>query len=91
MHIWVFSGEGAIFPSGVFSSRDRAEAWISGHSLSGTLTAYPLDSGIYEWAIAHGTYDANKEVSPRLIGRFSSAYQEHYHYVDGILEKVPNH
>jgi hypothetical protein len=80
--IWVFHGEGR-FAGGAFTSRELAEAWIARHSLSGVLTLYPLDTGVYEWAVARGTYDGEKEVSPRLVGSFSSAYQEHYHYVDG--------
>ena len=84
--VWVFNGEGSSFPSGVFTSREAAEAWIAKHALSGTLTAYPLDTGIYEWAISKGYYSSEKPVSAILVGRFSSAYQDHAHFIDGKAE-----
>ena len=50
---WVYVFNGAdpqqkgrtSLPSGVFTSREKAEAWITRHRLSGLLTAYPLDEG----------------------------------------------
>jgi hypothetical protein len=48
---WVFNGGGGRFPSGVFSTREKAEAWINQHGLSGVLTKYPLDEGAWDWAI----------------------------------------
>jgi hypothetical protein len=86
MNIWVFTGEGGRFPSGVFSSRDGADAWIAKHALSGVLTSYPLDSGVYEWAVSQGYFGADKPVSSGLVGKFSSAYQEHYHYTEGVMD-----
>jgi hypothetical protein len=84
--VWVFNGAGGHFPSGVFTSRERAEAWILANRLEGTLTAYPLDEGVFDWAVrvdglteralSHGS-------EPKFVGRFSSALQEHYHYEDG--------
>lgn len=88
MDVWVFNGEGSAFPSGVFSTRADAERWIALHSLSGTLTRYPVDTGIYDWAVGRGTFKADKPVTPTFIGRFSSAYQEHYHYDDGLRNGV---
>lgn len=81
--VWVFHGEGGRFAGGAFTSRELAEAWITKHSLSGVLTLYPLDTGVYEWAVARGTFDREKDVDPGLVGAFSSAYQEHYHFIDG--------
>ncbi|HEU0053036.1 MAG TPA: hypothetical protein VFQ39_07655, partial [Longimicrobium sp.] len=48
--VWVFNGEAGSFPSGVFTSREAAEAWIAKYALTGVLTAYPLDVGVYDWA-----------------------------------------
>jgi hypothetical protein len=84
--MWIFNGDDSRFPGGVFSSRENAEAWIAKHRLSGVLTAYPVDTGVYDWAVQAGRFDRAKEVSPKLVGGFSSAYQEHYHYVDGAAE-----
>ncbi|WP_433377809.1 DUF7710 domain-containing protein [Streptosporangium sp. CA-115845] len=41
--VWAFVGEGGRWPSAIFSSRDRAEEWISARGLTGMLTEYPLD------------------------------------------------
>jgi hypothetical protein len=43
--VWVFNGARASFPSGLFTELGRAERWIGEHGLTGTLTAYPLDTG----------------------------------------------
>jgi hypothetical protein len=83
--VWVFSGESSRFPSAVFRSRDAAEPWIRSHRVSGVLTAYPLDVGVYDWAVVSGffTPKSDEQRSPNFIQRFSSAYQEHYHYDEG--------
>jgi hypothetical protein len=83
--VWVFNG-GGNFPSAVFSTRARAESWIAEHRLTGCLTKYPVDVGVYEWAIACGAFKPNRpdHSEPRFIGRFSSASLEHYHYTDGV-------
>ena len=44
--VWVFSGVQSPFPSGVFSSKESGEAWISKNGLTGTLTEYPVDIGM---------------------------------------------
>ena len=83
--VWVFNGANAQFPSGVFSSRERAEEWIQKHRLTGTLTKYPVDMSVYDWAIENGLFKLKDEEnkSAHFIQRFSSAKQEHYHYEDG--------
>lgn len=83
--LWVFNGANSTFPSAVFSSEQKAEAWIKEHKLSGTLTAYPLDLPVYDWAINKGYFKPKKaaDKSARFIQTFSSAYQEHCHYEDG--------
>ena len=86
-HVWVFHGAGARFTGGVFTSLDRAEGSIARHRLSGVLTAYPIDSGVFEWMEASGLIKtqqlAAKRGDPKFIGGFTSASQEHYHYEDG--------
>ena len=85
LRVWVFCGEGATLPSAVFGDRFRAEAWIAKHRVSGVLTAYPLDEGVYEWAIAAGFFQPTTPAHSRSdwIQKFSSAYLEHYHYEQG--------
>ena len=89
--IWIFVGANAHFPSGVFSSRARAVAWIRMHGLTGCLTLYPIDVGVYEWAIEKDFFRPKREdqKSAEFIGRFSSASIEHYHFEDGESNDLP--
>jgi hypothetical protein len=85
-HVWVFNAEGARFPGGVFTSLEAAEHWIRTRALSGVLTAYPLDEGCYEWALREGLVSGRARErgrDPCFVGAFSSASQEHVHYVSG--------
>lgn len=83
--VWVFHGVGANFAGGVFSSRAAAEAWIARHQLEGSLTEYPLDRGVYEWAIETGRFTPRKpeHSTSRFIGGFTTASQEHDHFEGG--------
>ena len=83
--VWVFNGARSQFPAGVFSERALAEAWIKQYKLTGVLTAYPLDKGVYDEAVDNSWFKPQREDqrSPEFIGRFSSASQEHYHYENG--------
>ena len=87
--VWVFKAEKAVFPCGVFSSPDAAAAWIGKHRLSGVLTAYPLDQGVYDWAVENGYFGRAKPATPAFVGSFTSQYQKHYHYVEGV-NKTPD-
>jgi hypothetical protein len=82
--VWIFMGGGP-HPSGVFSTRPLAEEWIVRHGLDGTLTKYPLDIGIYEWALASGAFKPRRpdQSGAKFVGRFSSASLEHYRYEQG--------
>jgi hypothetical protein len=84
-HIWIFHAENASFAGGAFSSLELAEDWISKHKLTGLLTAYPLDIGVYDWAIENGLFNprGDKHISSKFIGEFTSASQQHYHYENG--------
>ncbi|MDH5654797.1 MAG: hypothetical protein OEZ34_02745 [Spirochaetia bacterium] len=86
--VWIFQGENGRFPSGVFSSKSKAEDWISEHGLSGILTKYVIDTGVYEWAVEKKYFNPQKdsEKSPEFIQSFSSASQEHFHYENGKLD-----
>jgi hypothetical protein len=80
--VWVFNGPNSTFPSGVFSTKERAEDWIHRHRLEGTLTAYPLDISAYDWALKHNLFKPRRDdqKSPEFMQRFTTASQEHYHY-----------
>jgi len=88
-YIWIFSGAGGKFPGGVFSELSKAENWIQENSLSGVLTKYPINQGVFEWAIENQAHSLSQEKleekrsDPKFIGSFTSASQEHYHYENG--------
>lgn len=86
--VWVFSGEGSRFSSGVFTDEAKAIEWIEKHKLSGVLTRYPVNVGVYEWAISHNLFEPKREheSSSEFIQRFTSASQEHYHFEEGRLD-----
>jgi len=83
--VWVFNGPNGRFPSGVFPDRAAAEAWIARGSLSGTLTAYPLGVGVYEWAVGKGYFKVKQDShrSPEFVQDFSTASLQHCHYESG--------
>ena len=64
--VWVFVGEGARFPSGVFASVVEAEAWIGLHGLTGVLTEYPVGEGVYDVAVQAGRSFPRGKSSVRL-------------------------
>lgn len=83
-YVWVFNAEGGRFPGAVFAARDLAEAWVRKHRLTGVLTRYPLDTGVYEWAVKAGHFSPKShQLSGTFIGRFTSANMEHMHFERG--------
>lgn len=85
-HVWIFTLDTGGFPGGVFTTRELAEAWIRERRLSGTLTAYPVDEGCYDWAMRHRLVTGrakDRGGEPAFVASFSSAAQEHFHYTDG--------
>ena len=86
--VWVFNGDGGRFAGGVFKTLESAEVWIAQMRLSGTLTLYPLDTGVYDWAIERGWFTARQEKhsSPEFIGSFTTASMAHHDYERGGRE-----
>ncbi len=86
--MWVFCGGGDRGPSGVFTDEAIAHAWIKKHRLTGTLTDYPLNVGVYDWTIENGYFKPRypSQKSPEFIGKFTSAYLPHHHFEDGELQ-----
>ena len=83
--IWVFNSEESAFPGGIFTDKDKAERWISEHRLSGTLTLYPIDVGVYDLFISKGWFKPKRpeHSQPAFIGGFTQASQDHEHYQNG--------
>lgn len=88
MEIWLFHGAQGRFASGVFTTREKAEVWIAHHKLSGVLTLYPVNQGVYDWAISNDLFEVKKSEhsDAPFIQKFTTASQEHYHYEDGLLD-----
>ncbi|WP_433900162.1 DUF7710 domain-containing protein [Sphingobacterium puteale] len=86
--VWVFHGEGGRFSSGVFTSIEKAEIWIARHKLSGVLTAYPIDEGLYDWALFNDFFNVKKQaqMEANFIQQFTFASQDHYHYENGTRD-----
>jgi hypothetical protein len=84
-HVWVFNSVQSHLPSGVFTDLQAARDWIKRHGLSGMLTAYPVNCGVYDFVVERGAWTPKEphQTTPRFIGRFSSAILEHFHYKDG--------
>jgi hypothetical protein len=59
--VWMFTGDSSKLPSGIFSSKGKAEDWVRRHKLTGTLSEFPLDNGTYDHAIAEGLFEPRKE------------------------------
>ena len=58
------------------------------NKLTGVLTKYPIDIGVYDWAIEHDLFipKEDKHKHPSFIGSFTSASMDHYHFLDGEEE-----
>ena len=80
--IWLFHGTGATFASGVFETKELAEEWIIANKLEGVLTQYPINQGVYQWAIEKNYFAPTRDYQfeGKFIQQFTSASQEHYHY-----------
>ncbi|MGA7732680.1 MAG: hypothetical protein WCD37_15590 [Chloroflexia bacterium] len=85
--VWIFKGPKRFpgFPSAVFSDLALGAKWARANRASGVLTCYPLNIGVYEWAIANRLFKPKGEEQKQaeFIENFSSAGQEHYHFRQG--------
>ena len=83
-YIYVFSGEGGGFPGGVFDSIENAENWIALHNLTGVLSFYPLNTGVFDWAVSNGFVkpEMAAKTTSRRIANYES-YLDHAHYENG--------
>lgn len=79
--VWVFHPSADSFPCGVWSSREKAEAWIRSVGAEGALSAYVLDEPAYESSVRLGLF------SPRTAEHESTEFRStfttavvHIHY-----------
>lgn len=90
--VWVFNAPNKSFSGGVFADIDEAEKWIAKHKLTGVLTKYPLNKGVFDWAIENNSIDlkpgklSEKIEDPSFIGGYTTASMEHYHYENGTRD-----
>ena len=88
--VWVFNKNSSSYSGGIFSQLEKAEHWVSENQLSGMLTKYPLDQGVWDWACDNDMHNlkpekaAEKKQNPNFIAGFTTASQEHYHYENGV-------
>ena len=86
-HVWVFLGTERV--SGAFTSCELGEEWIARHGLTGTLSALPLDEGVFDWAVRCNALNLKPEKlpaksrDPDFIGNCLTASLEHFHYDRG--------
>lgn len=84
-YVWIFHGDKASLAAAVFSSRPRAEEWISQNRLSGLLTRYPLNISILDWAWEKQFISSQvlESFSGKRAGEFTCAALQHIHFEDG--------
>jgi hypothetical protein len=85
--IWCFNG-GSKFPGGLFDDLEKARAWIARNQLTGVLTGYPLNAGVFDWALEQGFVSPALKLKaerngPNFVGSFTSASQPHFHFETG--------
>ncbi len=83
--VYVFTGEEAHIPAGIFTTLEKAVEWIKTHSLTGMLSKYPVDTGLYDWAINENFFTVKKDhqKEAKFIQRFTCASLEHFHFEKG--------
>jgi hypothetical protein len=86
--VWVFHGDNRRFSSGVFRTFELADSWVKLNKLTGVLTEYPLDKGVYDWSVENKLFEVKKDSqkTSAFIQTFTSASQQHFHYENGSIE-----
>ena len=83
--VYIFQGNDVNYPCAVFSTFETAEVWIKEQNVTGTLTVYPLDISVVEWAVAMGYFTPKNddEKTPGFMVNFTSVNNMNYHYENG--------
>jgi hypothetical protein len=90
--VWLFNGPINLLSGGIFEELEDAEKWVDDNSLTGMLTEYPVNIGVFDWAMQKGLIAMTEEElierrkEPNFIGSFTIASMYHYHYKDGKRE-----
>jgi hypothetical protein len=86
--VWVFNGPRGHLPAAVFKELEIAERWIEENKLSGLLTLYPLDTSLYDFALAKGWFEPKHsyQSEAQFKATFTCALLPHHHYEDGKRE-----
>ena len=71
----------SVFPTGIWASRENAEAWIRKMNAAGTLSAYVLDESAYDSNVRLGHLKLTKPEREAIEfqRKFTTAV-DHYHY-----------
>lgn len=90
--VWVFNGKNSQFSGGVFEELDEAEGWIAKNKLTGILTEYPINRGVFDWANENNLINMKpekifeKKNDATFIGVFTTASMNYNHYESGIKD-----
>jgi hypothetical protein len=92
MQVWVFMGEKGQYPMAVWTRLDFAHRYIHDNQLSGSLTAFELNSPVYDWAISTGKFKPKQDQhrSVKFRQTFSNQCQEHYTFREGHCAALGN-
>jgi len=60
--VWVFNKNNSNFSGGIFSELELAENWIKENSLTGILTKYPLNQGVFDWAVENDMHSIKPKI-----------------------------
>ena len=84
--VWLFQAVPGAGAGGVFRSLESASAWILRHRLTGLLTQYPLDYGVFDYIVEKGWIKRTKPHldTPEFMGGYCGNLH-HYHCEDGQL------
>lgn len=84
--VFVFHGAHAKFAAGVYDSLEDAKRSVSAHKMSGILTRYSINETAYDYAIRNDFFHPKPAKSESFVQKFTSASQEHYHFLNGEIE-----
>lgn len=82
--VWVVNSVGASLTCAVFLTEQKAVEFIRRHSLTCTLSEFPLDESTYDPAVSRELFRPKneRETSDEFIGDFSPRLP-HFHFEEG--------
>lgn len=85
--VWVFQCKSA--EAGVFTEFRLAALWARQHKVSGLLTRFPLNQGIYDWAVEND-YLTEKQIGHGREGLYLGTFK-HFHFENGECLNWPEY